>query len=73
MINSSKRRQTNTMPPKYKSRKRVSEANDYESDGGFVDDVPKSKRTKTTQTAPSKDLQTDGDDTFWEVGQPHRG
>lgn len=55
------------MPPKYKSRKRVSEA-DYVSDDGSVEGAPKSKRTKTTQTAPSKDMQTDEEgNEFWEV------
>lgn len=57
------------MPPKsgYKSRKRVSE-DDYDSDGGFVDDAPKSKKVKTTKAGPPKELQKDDENNeFWEV------
>lgn len=51
------------MPPK--SKKRASKADDYGSDGGFVEDAPKSKRTKT---AISKDKQVDDDgNPYWEV------
>jgi hypothetical protein len=51
------------MPPK--SKKRASKADDYDSDGGFVEDAPKSKRTKT---AISKDKQVDDDgNPYWEV------
>lgn len=56
------------MPPKYKSRKRVSDDNDYDSDGGFVEDAPKSKKAKTAKEAPSKEHQKDDDgNDFWEV------
>lgn len=55
------------MPPKSKSRKRVSEAEDYDSDGGFVEDAPKSKKIKTAKAA-SKDLHKDDEgNPFWEV------
>ena len=52
------------MPPK--SRKRVDE---YEDDDGFVEDAPKSKRSKTaSKSATSKELQHDDDgNPFWEV------
>ncbi|GAB7352251.1 hypothetical protein MBLNU459_g2720t1 [Dothideomycetes sp. NU459] len=61
------------MPPKYKSRKRVSEANEYDSDGGFVEDAQISKRAKTTQAAPSKETQTDEEgNEFWEISAKRR-
>lgn len=51
------------MPPQ--SKKRASKADDYDSDDGFVEDAPKSKRTKT---AISKDKQVDDDgNPYWEV------
>lgn len=51
------------MPPK--SKKRVSKADEYDSDGGFVEDAPKSKKTKT---AISKNKQVDDDgNPYWEV------
>lgn len=51
------------MPPK--SKKRASKADDYDSDGGFVEDAPQSKRAKT---AISKDKQVDDDgNPYWEV------
>ncbi|KAK6006658.1 hypothetical protein QM012_005666 [Aureobasidium pullulans] len=56
------------MPPK--SKKRVSKADDYDSDGGFVEDAPKSKRTKT---AISKDKQVDDDgNPYWELSGKRR-
>jgi len=58
-------------------RKRASEAEAYESDGGFVEDAPKSKKSKTAarevKTREGKeqvnlDKQTDdAGDPFWEV------
>ena len=49
-----------------KSKKRASNADDYDADGGFVEDAPQSKRAKT---AISKDKQVDEDDNpYWEVG-----
>lgn len=58
------------MPPKYKSRKRAVEVDEYNSDGGFVEDAPKSKRAKSDNKAPlSEGLQKDNDgNQFWEVG-----
>jgi len=51
------------MPPK--SKKRASKADDYDSDGGFVEAAPQSKRAKT---AISKDKQVDDDgNPYWEV------
>lgn len=66
------------MPPKPLSRKRAVEEETYESDGGFVEDAPKSKRTKNTaanelkqkdgkatvSTATQKD---DEGNSYWEV------
>ncbi|CAD0107523.1 unnamed protein product [Aureobasidium uvarum] len=50
------------MPPK--TKKRVTKADDYDSDGGFVEDAPQSKRAKT---AISKDKQVDEDgNPYWE-------
>lgn len=58
------------MPPK--SKKRVTNANDYDSDGGFVEDAPKSKRAKTTNPI-SKDKQLDDDETpYWELSGKRR-
>ncbi|KAF1356289.1 transcriptional Coactivator p15-domain-containing protein [Delphinella strobiligena] len=62
------------MPPKsgYKSRKRVSE-DDYDSDGGFVDDAPKLKKVKTTKAGPPKELQKDDENNeFWELSAKRR-
>ena len=56
------------MPPKYKPRKRAAETEEYGSDGGFVEDAPKSKRSKTSKASPSKDTKKDDDgNDFWEV------
>jgi len=58
----------NTMAPKSKSQKRAASVEDYDSDGGFVEDAPKSKRAKTSKAPPSQDLHKDDDDNeFWEV------
>jgi hypothetical protein len=55
-----------SMPPK--SKKRASKADDYGSDGGFVEDAPQSKRAKT---AISKDKQEDEDgNPYWEASLP---
>lgn len=54
------------MPPKF-SKKRASKADEYDSDGGFVEDAPQSKRAKTTKTI-SRDKQIDDDgNPYWEV------
>jgi len=57
------------MPPK----KRPS-ASDYESDDGFVEDAPRSKKPKNTKTAKPEKPQTSAGETgaengevFWEV------
>ncbi|KEQ71990.1 PC4-domain-containing protein [Aureobasidium namibiae CBS 147.97] len=56
------------MPPK--SKKRASKADDYDSDGGFVEDAPQSKRAKT---AISKDKQVDDDgNPYWELSGKRR-
>ncbi|KAI4761775.1 PC4-domain-containing protein [Aureobasidium sp. EXF-3400] len=56
------------MPPK--SKKRASKADDYDADGGFVEDAPQSKRAKT---AISKDKQLDEDDNpYWELSGKRR-
>ncbi|KAL1310777.1 hypothetical protein AAFC00_001024 [Neodothiora populina] len=61
------------MAPKYKSRKRVSEVEEYGSDDGFVEDAPKSKKPKVTKAAPSKDLQKDAEgNEYWELSAKRR-
>lgn len=56
------------MPPKAYSRKRTAVADEYDSDGGFVEDAPKSKRAKSTKAPPSKDAQRDDEgNEYWEV------
>jgi len=56
------------MAPKPKSQKRAADVEDYDSDGGFVEDAPKSKRAKPSKAPPSQDLHKDDDgNEFWEV------
>ncbi|KAI4728235.1 PC4-domain-containing protein [Aureobasidium sp. EXF-10728] len=56
------------MPPK--TKKRASKADGYDSDGGFVEDGPQSKRAKT---AISKDKQVDEDgNPYWELSGKRR-
>ncbi|KAI5195924.1 hypothetical protein AUEXF2481DRAFT_25517 [Aureobasidium subglaciale EXF-2481] len=58
------------MPPK--SKKRASKADDYDSDGGFVEDAPQSKRAKKGQPI-SKDKQVDEDgNPYWELSGKRR-
>ncbi|KAI5194888.1 PC4-domain-containing protein [Aureobasidium subglaciale] len=58
------------MPPK--SKKRASKADDYDSDGGFVEDAPQSKRTKKGQPI-SEDKQVDEDgNPYWELSGKRR-
>ena len=58
------------MPP----RKRVAEVEEYESDRGFVEDAPKSKKSRTTKkedgsgSAAAGGASTGKDgEVFWEV------
>lgn len=54
------------MPPK-KSRKRAAEE-DYESDGGFIEDAPKSKKSKATSQVVNLEKQQDDDgNDYWQV------
>lgn len=54
------------MPPKFYGRKR-GPVDEYEADGGFVEDAPKSKKSKAgNQTKAAND---DGSGSqYWEVG-----
>ena len=54
------------MPPK-KSRKRAAEE-EYDSDGGFIEDAPKSKKSKATTQAVNLELQQDDEgNSYWQV------
>ena len=55
--------------PKEASRKRAA-AEDYDSDGGFVEDAPKSKKSKGATAKPSVDMEMKKDDDnneYWDV------
>jgi hypothetical protein len=60
--------------PMTASRKRG--ATDYEADGGFVEDAPKSKKSKAstaTSSTVTAGVQKDEDGSdYWEVWQDHR-
>lgn len=46
------------------------QADDYESDGGFVEDAPRSKKAKVGRPVINE-MQTDDEgNEFWEVGTP---
>ena len=48
---------------------------EYESDGGFVDDAPKGKKAKATDKKAPADTEQQVDDdgnVYWEVGSPNR-
>lgn len=54
--------------PKPLSRKYVE---DYESDDGFVEDAPKSKKRKSEPKQPASGAQKDDEgNEYWEVGTP---
>ncbi|CAK4031702.1 PC4-domain-containing [Lecanosticta acicola] len=56
------------------SRKRAA-ANDYESDGGFVEDAPKSKKSKGSNAKGAVDLQQKKDDdgnAYWDLSGTRR-
>lgn len=56
------------------SRKRAA-AEDYDSDGGFVEDAPKTKKNKsgTAKASVNYEMQKDTDgNQYWEVGVPCR-
>lgn len=58
--------------PKKEARKRVAPTNEYESDGGFVDDAPKSKKSKnataSSKPAGASEMHNDeGGNEYWEV------
>ena len=54
--------------PKQHARKR-SAGEDYEADGGFVEDAPKSKKTKAA-TSKSNTKADDSAPQYWEVREP---
>lgn len=57
------------MPKQANSRKRVASEN-YESDDGFVEDAPKSKKSKKSSAKAELDLSMQKDDEgneYWEV------
>lgn len=43
---------------------------DYEADGGFVEDAPKSKKSKAAAAGDSKGKDSDAE--YWEVSQRER-
>jgi hypothetical protein len=53
------------MPPKG-SRKRAA-VDDYEDDGGFVEDAPKSKKTKAAPVKEAKGKTEASESQYWEV------
>lgn len=59
--------------PKQLSRKRAA-SEDYEADGGFVEDAPKSKKTKASNvkatTSNSNAKSQDSESEYWEVRKP---
>ncbi|QIW94903.1 hypothetical protein AMS68_000421 [Peltaster fructicola] len=60
--------------PKPLSRKRVA-SEDYESDGGFVEDAPKSKKSKATSEAGTGSfgqLKDEEGGDFWEITRTRR-
>ncbi|EME42281.1 hypothetical protein DOTSEDRAFT_154955 [Dothistroma septosporum NZE10] len=59
------------MPPK-KSRKRAAEE-EYDSDGGFIEDAPKSKKTKAAAQAANLEVQQDDDgQEYWQISGKRR-
>jgi hypothetical protein len=54
------------MPPKGSSRKRAA-VDDYEDDGGFVEDAPKSKKTKAAPVKEAKSKTEASESQYWEV------
>lgn len=59
--------------PKQFTRKRPA-GDDYEADGGFVEDAPKSKKTKASNTKAATSKSTaksqDSESHYWEVCEP---
>jgi hypothetical protein len=54
------------MPPKGSSRKRAA-VDDYDDDGGFVEDAPKSKKTKAAPVKEAKSKTEAPESQYWEV------
>lgn len=57
--------------PKQPSRKRAA-SNEYEADGGFVEDAPKSKKPKASASETKSKAAAksqDSDEIFWEVSK----
>jgi hypothetical protein len=54
------------MPPKGSSRKRAA-VDDYEDNGGFVEDAPKSKKTKAAPVKEAKSKTEAPESQYWEV------
>jgi len=64
-----------TMPKQF-TRKRPA-GDEYEADGGFVEDAPKSKKTKAAgnakaATSKSSAKSQDSESQYWEVRKPNR-
>jgi hypothetical protein len=59
-------RNPSKMPPKGSSRKRAA-VDDYEDDGGFVEDAPKSKKTKAAPVKEAKSKTEASESQYWEV------
>lgn len=60
------------MPPKGASRKRAAATEEYDNDGGFVEDAPKSKKSKQTSNSKAvsgKQEDEEGNE-YWEVSIP---
>lgn len=59
------------MTPKEASRKRAAATEEYENDGGFVEDAPKSKKSKQTKnsTVVSGKQEDDEGNEYWEVSR----
>lgn len=59
------------MPPKGSRKRAASE--EYEADGGFVEDAPKSKKTKAAPVKEAKSKSSakseDSENQYWEVSQ----
>ena len=59
------------MPPKGSRKRAASE--EYEADGGFVEDVPKTKKTKAAAVKEAKPKSSakseEAESPYWEVGE----
>ena len=69
MSNTLKPNDLKVMSKASSSRKRSAKSEDYDSDGGFVEDAPKIKKNKTDNSSKAKvgTQQDDEGNDFWEV------